>query len=69
MELLEYAYMLHKRLFEEAVSHSTSYAVIQARRELAFLDNRMNQVSHFLEVQNCCETAGLPWEFPNFKRK
>jgi len=64
MELLEYAYMLHKRLFEEAVSHSTSSAVIQARRELAFLDNRMNQVSHFLEVQellrNGWTAMGIP---------
>jgi hypothetical protein len=52
MEMLEYGYILHRSLFERALSHSRSEDVLNARRDLAMLKHNMSEVGHYLEIRD-----------------
>ena len=63
MEILEYAYMLHRSLFERALGHGRLQDVLSARRDLVILKHHMSEVGHFLEIrdllQNGWESMGI----------
>jgi hypothetical protein len=67
MELMEYAYMLHRSLLERAEGYAEANEVFAARRALLRLQQDMSEASHFGEISDLLDYGWGELKLPELR--
>ena len=69
VELLEYLYMLHRKLLNNIETYSKADKIIQTRRDMIYLHQAMEEVSKFGEIRTLLKQGWDAMGLPSLKHR